>query len=327
MHVEPAPEALADARALLAQIRERELRLAVRLAEIDGKKAYAIEGSASIGEWTSDNGGDARRGVELCTLGKGFAKEPRLETEVKSGALEMVRACAAARVITFPKAVHEGEDWVEKAKKGRLRDFLHDVKLRLEETRGDNGPMGMVHIPATEETKHNWRRCRDVLALILKHSASDGETFKWAIEATLDAHDPLRQKAGKRRVGPTDERPEDRYVPSEVVRDLLRRGDLLCEVPGCDRPATEKAHVRPHEMGSGREKRDLFGACHDHHVLYDSGYLRITGWTADGKPIFAKGKAPPHSRRGGNGPPRHAKPRGAATKQAPRGEMKPDDTG
>ncbi len=335
------PELLGKGRELFARSRAIDLELAEVLAKIEKSEAYAFEGCASIGEWAHDNGGDSRRSVALCTLGRGFEKEPRLETAVKRDALALDRACAAARVITCPGAVWDGEDWVEKAKHGRLRDFLHDVKLRLEEVRGRGGPMGMVHIPATEETKGKWQRCRDLLSLVLKHKASDGETFRWAIEATLDAHDPLRRKPGARRVGPTEERPEDRYVPSDVVRELLRRSDLLCEVPGCEHPATEKAHVRPHEMGSGREKRDLFGACHNHHTLYDAGLLRIVGWTAEGKPVFKKGKGPPRVEEGATRPPRptresRGRPDGAHGASGTKGthgraraarNRKPDDTG
>jgi hypothetical protein len=59
-------------------------------------------------------------------------------------------------------------------------------------------------------------------------------------------------------------------------------------VGGCCRLIEELCHIKAHRTGSPREARDLFGACHRHHVLYDAdpAYIGLLGWSPEGRPIF-----------------------------------------
>jgi hypothetical protein len=110
-------------------------------------------------------------------------------------------------------------------------------------------------------------------------------------------------------MAPTAHRPGKRGVAAVTKRTIAGRSDLLCEVPGCGRVATHRAHVHPHARGSGREARDLWNACAVHHAMYDKAQtLRIVGWTDEGKPVFvfADGRpvlARPADRRPERAPP------------------------
>jgi hypothetical protein len=163
-----------------------------------------------------------------------------------------------------------------------------------------------------------------------KKELSESETFAKMTKHCLAAWDPLEVKPRARRMPPTTERPERRGHAAETKRVIAGRSDILCEVPGCGRVATQRAHVRPHAKGSGREPRDLWNACDDHHVMYDkTKILRIVGWTPESRPVFvfadgtpvrarpSSSRRPPH----GEGP--RAEPRRPGDATEDRGTRAP----
>ena len=200
----------------------------------------------------------------------------------------MGSACAAARLATKPQLLKAGETLTQLATSLPLRELRQEVRSREEAARqGTTDPLLPVSFLASEETLRAFRRARDLASVEAKTELSDGQAFAVVTHDYVRRHDPLRVAGRARRVGPTAERPRDRYVPVSEARKLYERSGLHCEVPGCTRVATEKCHVRPHAKGSGREASDVFEGCPRHHVLYDAGILEIRGWTDEGRPIFA----------------------------------------
>ena len=121
-------------------------------------------------------------------------------------------------------------------------------------------------------------------------------------------NDP-RHREGKRRVGPTSERPFDRYIPVSVRRAIRRRAGDTCEFPGCyHRAFLQFAHWRPHRHDSPREEADLLLLCHIHHLLVDAKFFAILGSPRDPTFIGPLGIVQDRACPGGRGPESDADP-------------------
>ncbi len=150
-----------------------------------------------------------------------------------------------------------------------------------------------------------------------RHLTRD-ETFeavvdRSVVDRSVDSFDPLLVKEGKRRVGPTEDDYESRYIPISVKREIRRRAGDCCEFPGCwERAFLEFAHRRPHRNGSGREARHLFLLCRHHHFFQECGWLVPLGRTAD--PIWIEGSERIYTRNcpGGREPENERELRAAA---------------
>jgi hypothetical protein len=286
IEAEDAPEAKARAAALIAKTREVELALAHVLAEIDDKRAYTFDGCASIGEWARSKGYDPVRAAELATLGRAMRTTPALEPKVRSGEVTTPAATTVAKILVQPALVKPDEDLLAKAAAEPLRDLQREVKKRVEGAR-QGAEVTPLTVLVSEATRAEFRLARDIASQQAKKELSESQAFARITRHFVDSFDDTRKVPRARRMKPTEEEPFRRGVAAQTKRTLVVRSGRRCEVPGCARVATERAHVRPHEHGSGREARDLWNACHPHHVLYDAGVLRIVGWTSEGKPRFA----------------------------------------
>jgi len=117
-------------------------------------------------------------------------------------------------------------------------------------------------------------------------SLTEGQTFALIVHHYLDSHDVLRRGQMSRRTGDTAERPDDRYVPASVKREVLERSNDHCEVPGCAlRTFLEYAHIEAHAKKGSREADNLLRLCERHHTHLDADVLHFAGWH-EGRPQF-----------------------------------------
>jgi hypothetical protein len=70
-------------------------------------------------------------------------------------------------------------------------------------------------------------------------------------------------------IHPCDAAPEPGYVPSKALADFVRRRDLTCRWPGCDRPAVDCDidHTIPFAQGGTTHAANLKCYCRAHHLV------------------------------------------------------------
>jgi hypothetical protein len=141
-----------------------------------------------------------------------------------------------------------------------------------------------VDVPT--ETVEHVRRARIIASRKAGMVLTEGQTVSHVFHDYLLRHDPLLKEPGLRRVGPTAQRLEDRYIPVEVRSEVIRRSGDLCERCRCG-GFLEFAHLRPHRLGSSREANDFMRLCHLCHTLYDGGYVWLEPTLGEGSGIEA----------------------------------------
>ena len=199
--------------------------------------------------------------------------------------------------------VRPGDDWVAWARWERLPDVRRRVRERVETVR--QGEVADVPFTGyvTARTSANLARCREIASRKAGVMLTNGQLLALFSTGYLLEHDvatsppaqhpspvigrPGGVGTGKRQLPATDERPNERTVPAQVIRALEERSGGLCEFGACDRPAQEVCHLVPHADGSGREVEDLVHGCHRHHIAYDGGLIRFMGWTRADDPLGA----------------------------------------
>jgi hypothetical protein len=251
--------------------------LARHFAAIDDAAAYVFEGCASIGEWGWRRGYTAVEARELVALGHALEASSEVATAFLEGRVTGPAAAVVGRALADPCLVRPGDTWLAWAEHEPIKDLRRRLRERLEVKAQRELAVQELTVFVPARVVDDFQRARVVASRKERKALSDGQTFDRCVTFYLDENDPLRQAPGTRRVGPTADRPRDRYVPAEVKRALARRSKDRCEVPGCTNEIfVDRAHLRPHRLGSGREVDDLFDGCRRHHVMYDAGLLRIT---------------------------------------------------
>ena len=285
-----APDALDEAFAAGAALREAQIRAAKALVRVmRGRSQFGI-GCASIVQFGARMGLAPVEARQLMRLGQALEVQPSLEERIVARALSVPAAAAIAPVLRLLDGAESDELraelplWCEEAERLSLSELRKRARRRVEEERTGERVIDLT-LPIGETLREDFERARVLASRKEKRTLSFTQTLDAVVNHYLDTFDPFRQEDGTRRVGPTSTRPGDRYIPVSVRRAVRRRAGDRCEHPGCDAlTLLEFAHREPHRDGSGREVDDLFLLCWWHHTAYDGGGIRVLGPT--GEPIW-----------------------------------------
>src|SRR6185295_4965642 len=118
-------------------------------------------------------------------------------------------------------AVKPGEDWLAKAETMPVPELRRRVNARLEEVAQGVESVVSVTLHVTQKTRESFARARVIASREAAVALTEGQTFTLLVNHYLDAKDERRRGEGERRVGPTAEQPQDRYIPAEVRRAVL----------------------------------------------------------------------------------------------------------
>lgn len=279
------------------------LRLARLLLRIERRGTFHLSACSSIVQYAVGLGVPAAEARMLVDLGRALeapVPEPpatdggacapgrteSVEERIRSGRMHVENAALVGRLLAQPESVRPGEDWMAKAEALRAPELRQQVRQRLEETAQGAATLVAVTVHITERTREEFHRARVLASREAATSLTEGQTFTRVVRFFLDARDERRRGAGPRRVGPTGASPGERYVPSEVRREVIARSGDRCEVPGCALDTfLEVAHVEPHADGGNREAENLLRLCHVHHTQFDADCLLFGGWR-DRRPVF-----------------------------------------
>lgn len=207
----------------------------------------------------------------------GSAAEP--DSEGSEGDRTAEESAAAAAL------TRSAEELLELAQRRSRWTVRREVHRRIESHVAGEPVVRMeFHVP--ESFGDVFHRARVLAQRSADKVLTDGQVLAVAVTDYVARHDPLLQPAGKRRVGPTCERPGDRYVPAAVKRAVLDRSGDRCEFAGCGNEAfLQLAHVQGHSAQGDREFGNLLNLCTTHHTLLDAGHLRVVELGAAG-PVF-----------------------------------------
>jgi hypothetical protein len=214
------------------------------------------------------------------------APVPSVEERVRSGQLPVENAALVGRLLAEPGLVLPGEDWLLRAESLPTTALRRWVNQRIEQAAQGEPQVVTVAVAITQRARDDFARARVVASREAGVALTEGQAFTLIVRHYLDAKDEMRRGAGTRRVGPTSQAPEDRYIPADVRRQVLERSGDRCEVPGCDRRVfLAFAHDRSHAEGGDREAENLLRLCDRHHTQLDADVLHLAGWR-DGRPAF-----------------------------------------
>jgi hypothetical protein len=269
--------ALREWRESAAALRKAQVRCARATRAVEAADAHRAEGAASIAEFAERNGVSAYEARMLSGLGRALESEPALVADVVSGAIPVASAAVVGDVFSNPALRKPGDDWV-----GWARTQPTSHLRRLYWMRRDEVLQGAAVVEVVARVKPHVRddlaRSADLASRSARASLTLGQTLEVLAREYLDRHDPLRRKAGRRRLPPTATRPWSRTVAAEVDRAVRARSDDRCPVPFCpNRRFLHRSHRVPHREGSAREASDLDLLCDWHHFLYEIGELVPSG--------------------------------------------------
>lgn len=287
---EAKPSLLDSARQEATRRHAAALRLAEVLTEVEAARAYVTEGCASIVEFGGRLGLAAVEVRQLLRMHETTRRLPEIRRAVADGEVSTAAAAALAPIVRRDVLEPEWPDWVEFARSESLHALRKLARRRLAELDARE-PLVEVTALVTEETRDGLEAARRVASRRAERTLNLAETIEAVVGHYLKAFHPEWQNERARRVGPTSERPGDRYVPVSVTRELHRRAASRCEFPGCPhRIFLQKAHVRPHSEGSGRELSDLLLLCTRHHTMLDTGLIRVLGTVDAPKFVVPSGR-------------------------------------
>ena len=299
IRAEADPEGERIARELAGRYLDTRLSLARVLVRLERRGTYHLAAASSILQYAISlgiPGGEARMLVDLGrtldaeVVVPGAPGEPdataRVEDLVRAGRITAENAALVGRLMEKPGLIRPGEDWFQRAAVQTPRELRQAVTARIEQTAQGEPVLIPVTVHIPEATREEFHRARVIASREVAMPLTEGQAFGVVVRHYLKEKDACRRGAGSRRVGPTAERPDDRYIPAEVRREVLQRSGDRCEVPGCTFDTfLEYAHVRAHAAGGDREQGNLVRLCHVHHVQFDADCLRFAGWR-DGRAVF-----------------------------------------
>jgi len=302
-------------------IRGGEIEVARALVRIERSRSFVVYGYASVVDFAVGDGMDARRARELRDFGRTLDLVPEVEKQVRDARVTPQTAAAVGKVVRRAASVKEppkkeavaaeGRRLLAFAKDAQGREFRDETRKSEEEIaqrgreaftppvvsddgtaadgqvqQGPKDPLVSRTFVVPESSLDRFFRAKDLAERRAERSLTEGEAFSAITDDFLRHHDAMLRKPRKRRVGPTSERPRDRYVPAEVERAVRERAGDRCEVPGCgNRVFLEFAHIRAQEDDGDREFGNLLLLCSRHHVMYDARLLLLRGVRAEG-PVF-----------------------------------------
>jgi hypothetical protein len=297
------PEAEALAGTLAAEYLDLRLRLAQVLLRIERCGAFHRTACSSIVQYAVRLGVPSAEARLLVDLGRALAAEvpqssetnedgvpeappATVETLIRTGQLPVENAALYGKLLAKPECVRPGEDWLERAETLRTPELRRQVQQRIEECAQGEVPLVSVTVHIGERARDDFRRARVLCSREAAVHLTEGQTFTRIVRFFLDARDEERRAPRARRVAPTFGSTDERYVPAEVRREVLKRSGDRCEVPGCALDTfLEFAHIEPHAEDGSREADNLLRLCHVHHTQFDADCLLFGGWR-EGHPVF-----------------------------------------
>jgi hypothetical protein len=269
--------ALREWREAAAAMRMAQIRCARATRTVEATDAHRTEGAATIAEFAERNGVSAYEARMLSGLGRALESDVQVAPHVVSGAIPVASAAVLGDVASHPEFKKPGDDWVGWSKTQPTTHLRRLYWRRREEVR-----QGATVVPlgghVTPQVRDDFARACDLASRSARASLTFGQTIAVLVREYLDRHDPLRRKAGPRRLPDTATIPWSRTVAAEVDRAIRARSGDCCPVPYCtSRRFLHRSHRVPHRLGSGREVNDLDLLCDWHHFLYETGDLVITG--------------------------------------------------
>jgi len=283
--------------ASLSAMRRSALAAAKALLEVDRCGHFVYEGCASVGEFGERHGASAGEARRLVALAMAAEICPPLEERVLTGRIPLE---SAARLYAALSRARPGDDWLGWAETESTRSLRRRVDQRVEETRLGEAPAVALTVFLSLAGRDGLARARAIASRKADRTLTEGETIEATVDHYLTSFDPMRAKAGSRRL-PHTSTVGGRYVPAEVRRQLMARGDDRCAIPFCDHDIfLENAHVVSHARGGHRDADNLLRLCSKHHRMLDEGKLRQVGPAGDPKFADARGRglsrrAPPSS--------------------------------
>ena len=284
----------AIARTTAAELLDVQLRMARALLRLESNRAFHLAGCSSIVHYGVQLGIPepfVRLLVHLShalEAGDNGATKVPVEEQVRTGALSTEKAALVGRLVDKPGALRPGEEqrWFDKAQTAPVHQLRREVNRRIEQTAQETPHLIGITLHVTERARSNLDRARVIASREAQRPLTYGQTFAFVVNHYLDCEDEERCGAKPRQVGDTAERPEKRYVPASVRREVLERSADRCEVPGCTFDTyLEVAHIESHAEHGSREVDNLLRLCHTHHVHFDADVVRFIGW-CDGRPQF-----------------------------------------
>jgi len=293
-----APDAIATARREIDLVNEHDLILARALAAIERERAFAAFGCTSAEHWAVMQGLDRGRAKELLNLGRLMKAVPETEKDVLEGVLTPQSAAVVGRLIKPTPALPPSDEpdpaemaareaaEAERARKyaevaktmpnHKLRRLVNQEKERVKQQ--DRVVSLVFHVK--QSAKDDWLLARKIASRRAKRHLTDGEAFTLVVADYVKLRDKDglsgRKTTGKRRMGPTSERPGDRTIPAEVRREAMARACGHCEFPGCSNGTfLQLCHIRAHTDKGDREVSNLVVLCSPHHAMLDCSWLRL----------------------------------------------------
>jgi hypothetical protein len=252
------------------------ITVAKSLAKMRDKRVYLKYGCISVEDYARRLGYAPNEVRGLLKLADAMKSESSVEERIHKNALTIAAATALAPVLTETSLFdEERSDWLKRAERDSYWKVRRDARRRVAEIRCGEA-VECLQFTVPDSVVERFERAQVLASRKAARHLSSDETFEAVVDYFVDKHDPLLVKEGKRRLGPTKEFPDKRYVPLSVKREIRRRAGDTCEFPGCTRRAfLQFAHRRPHRghktgRGSGREARDLFLLCNDHHFFQEA---------------------------------------------------------
>lgn len=299
IEAEADPEGERIARDLAGCYLDTRLQLARVLLRLARRGTFHLSAASSIVHYAVGLGIPAGEARMLVDLGRTLDAEvevpgapgeapttARVEDLVRAGTIPAESAASVGRLLEKPGLIRPGEDWFRRAATQSPQQLRKAVAARIEEAAQGERDLIPVTVHVPETTRDAFHRARVIASREAQMALTEGQAFGVIVRHYLKAKDACLRGAASRRVGPTGERPDDRYIPAEVRREVLARSGDHCEVPGCTFDTfLEYAHVAAHADGGDRERSNLIRLCHVHHVQFDADCLRLAGWK-DGHPVF-----------------------------------------
>ena len=280
------PEACAQARDDLRFFRAAKVRVAKSLARVEGRASFVYDGCASMAEFGTRDGHSPRETQGLVNLGYALAARPELEAKVLDGDIPTENASTLGRILRHPEWIRPGDEWEADAERDKPKVFWKKARKREREVAEGVPNLNKLTVFLTDKAKDDLDRCSTLASRKAGRKLGIDDTIAAVADDYLERHDPLLKERPDRKVGPTSEKPNSRYIPAAVKHDVRQRSGDHCEFPHCEHDTfLEFAHVKPHAWRGDREVDSLLHLCHRHHVLYDRGIVKwVDGPIED--PVF-----------------------------------------
>jgi len=271
-----APRALERLRSAHAALRAAQLQAARALEELEATRHWLAAGCASLSELGEHNGLSAGETRELLRVAQAVARDPGLAAKIRAGRLSLAAVAALRDVVLDPTLQRPGEDLVAQAEEMSAQRVVRLVRRRVAERR-EGGPVVEVTVHLSGRGRDDLERAGTLLSRREERMLCHSETVELSLRFLLDAIDPRRRRAGKRRLPHTRGVP-GRAVPAEVDRALDMRFAGRCSVPRCDHMVwLQRAHLLAKARGGDQELDNLILLCPWHHRMLDSGRIAIVG--------------------------------------------------